>query len=162
MHHFCFVDPPELFLRKGVLKICINFTGEHLCRSVISLKLQSNFIEIALRHKHSPVNLLHIFRATFLKNTRGWLLVKFPPYFVVFYLHTLNPTLNIRKQFKWKISFKPLALPKEMLWRPFGFRSFLGIVELTEKHLILLAVDNSQEKLRMILHFQLWWNNSDK
>ena len=34
----------EVFLGKGVLKICIKFTGEHLCRSVISIKLQRNFI----------------------------------------------------------------------------------------------------------------------
>ena len=32
---------PEVFLRKGVLRICSKFTGEHLCRSVISIKLQS-------------------------------------------------------------------------------------------------------------------------
>ena len=31
----------EVFLRKGVLKICSKFTGEHPCRSVISYKLQS-------------------------------------------------------------------------------------------------------------------------
>ena len=30
---------PEVFLRKGVLKICSNFTGEHPCRSAISIKL---------------------------------------------------------------------------------------------------------------------------
>ena len=30
---------PEVFLRKGVLKICSKFTGEHPCRSVISIKL---------------------------------------------------------------------------------------------------------------------------
>ena len=30
---------PEVFLRKGVLKICSTFTGEHPCRSVISIKL---------------------------------------------------------------------------------------------------------------------------
>ena len=53
------------------------FTGEHPCRSVISLKLQSNFIEIALRHRCSPVNLLHIFRTPFPKNTSGWLQVKY-------------------------------------------------------------------------------------
>ena len=29
----------EVFLRKGVLKICSNFTGEHPYRSVISIKL---------------------------------------------------------------------------------------------------------------------------
>ena len=33
---------PEVFLAKGVLKICSKFTGEHPCRSVISIKLQSN------------------------------------------------------------------------------------------------------------------------
>ena len=40
----------ELFLEKGILKICSKFTGEHPCRSVISIKLLSNFIEITLRH----------------------------------------------------------------------------------------------------------------
>ena len=34
---------PEVFLRKGVLKICSKFTGEHSCRSVISIKLLCNF-----------------------------------------------------------------------------------------------------------------------
>ena len=65
-----------MFLRKGVLKIYSKYTGEHPCRSVISIKFQSNFIEIALRHGCSPVNLLHIFRTTFLNNTSGRLLLK--------------------------------------------------------------------------------------
>ena len=39
---------PEVFLEKGVLKICSKYTGEYPCRSVISIKLQSNFIEITL------------------------------------------------------------------------------------------------------------------
>ena len=38
--------------------------------------LQKNFIEIALRHECFPVNLQHIFRITFYKNTSGWLLLK--------------------------------------------------------------------------------------
>ena len=29
----------EVFLRKGVLKICSKFAGEHPCRSVISIKM---------------------------------------------------------------------------------------------------------------------------
>ena len=29
---------PEVFLGKDVLKICSKFTGEHPCRSVISIK----------------------------------------------------------------------------------------------------------------------------
>ena len=32
-------SPPEVFQEKGVLKICSKFTGEHPCRSVISIKL---------------------------------------------------------------------------------------------------------------------------
>ena len=66
---------PEVFLRKGALKIYSKFTGEHPCRSAISIKLHSNVTEIALRHGCSPVNLLHIFRTPFLKNTSGWLLL---------------------------------------------------------------------------------------
>ena len=66
---------PEVFLGKGVLKICTKYTGEHPCQSAISTKLQSNFIEITLRHGCSPVNLLHIFRILFLKNTSGQLLL---------------------------------------------------------------------------------------
>ena len=68
---------PEVFLRKGVLNICSKSTGEHPCRSVISIKLLCNFVEIALRHGYYPVNLLHIFRTPFPKNTSGWLLLKY-------------------------------------------------------------------------------------
>ena len=66
---------PEVFLRKGVLKICSKFKGEHSSRSVISIKLRSNFIKIALRHWCPTVNLLHIFRTSFPKNTSGGLLL---------------------------------------------------------------------------------------
>ena len=58
-----------MFLGKGVLKICSKFTGEHPCQSVISIELLYNFIEIALRHGCSLINLLHIFRAPFPKNS---------------------------------------------------------------------------------------------
>ena len=69
-------SPPEVFLYKGVLKICSKFTGENPCRSVNSLKSLCNFIEIILRHGCPPVNLLHIFRKAFLKNTSWGLLLK--------------------------------------------------------------------------------------
>ena len=59
----------EVFLVECVLKICSKFTGEHPCRSVISIKFQSNFIQITLRHGCSPVFLLHIFRTPFTKDT---------------------------------------------------------------------------------------------
>ena len=85
----------EVFLKKVDLKICIKFTGEHPCRSVISIKLLCNFIEITLLHVCSPVNLcsfieitllhgcspvnlLHIFRTSFTKNTSGRLLLVNP------------------------------------------------------------------------------------
>ena len=64
-------NPPEVFLGKGVLKICSKFTGEHPCRNAISIKLQISFIEITLRHGYSPVNLLHIFRTPSPRNTSG-------------------------------------------------------------------------------------------
>ena len=43
-------SPPEVFIQTVVLKICSKFTGAHPYRSVISVKLQSNFIEIIPRH----------------------------------------------------------------------------------------------------------------
>ena len=60
---------PEVFLRKVVLKIYSKFTGEHPCRSVISIQLLCNLIEIVLRHGCTPINLLHIFRTPFPRNT---------------------------------------------------------------------------------------------
>ena len=66
----------EVFLWKGVLKICSKFT-EHPCQSAISIKLLCNFIEITLRHGCSPVNLMHIFRTPFHRNTSWWLLLPF-------------------------------------------------------------------------------------
>ena len=69
-------SPPEVFLGKGVLKKYRKFTGEHPCLGVISIKLRNNFIKITLRHGCSPVNLLHIFRTPFPKNTPGWLFLK--------------------------------------------------------------------------------------
>ena len=58
---------PEVVLGKGVLKLRSKFTGEHPCRSVISTKLQSNFIQ----HGCSPENLLNIFGTPLTKNTSG-------------------------------------------------------------------------------------------
>ena len=63
-------SPSKVFLGKGVQKICSNFTGEHPVP-----KLLCNFIEIALRHVCSLVNMLHIFRILFLKNTSEGLLL---------------------------------------------------------------------------------------
>ena len=79
---------PEV-LRKGVLKIWTKLTGTLLC----------NFIEVALRHGCSPVNLLHFFGTPSPRNTSEWLLLSFvnvfclinksfyDPFTVVFFLH---------------------------------------------------------------------------
>ena len=52
------------------------YLEEHPCRSGISIKLLCNFIKITLWYGCSPVNLLHIFRTPFLKNTSGRLLLQ--------------------------------------------------------------------------------------
>ena len=85
---------PEMFLKKAFLKICSKFKGEHPCRSVISIKLLCNFIEIALRHGCSPVNLLHISRTPFSRNTPGWLLLQFNFYFLLFKLFVVRISFN--------------------------------------------------------------------
>ena len=64
-----------MFSGKNVLQICGTFTGEHPCRSVISIKVLCNFIEITLRLSCFPVNLLHIFRTPFFVSTSGGLLL---------------------------------------------------------------------------------------
>ena len=83
---------PEVFLRKGILKIYSIFAREHPCPSAISIKLQYNFIEITL-------NLLHIFRTTFLKNTSGRLLLTIVP-FLFISLRYDWPALICSKQHK--------------------------------------------------------------
>ena len=62
---------PEVFLGKELLKICSKYTGEHPCRSVISIKFLQNFIEITLRHGCSLVHFLYIFRTPSFENNSG-------------------------------------------------------------------------------------------
>ena len=64
-----------MFFGKCVLKIYSKITGEHQCRSVISIKLRSSNIEITLRQGYSLVNLLHTSRTPFPKNTHEGLLL---------------------------------------------------------------------------------------
>ena len=107
---------PEVFLGKGVLKRCSKFTGENPCRSVISIKMLCNFIEMTLWHGCSPINLLHIFRTPFLA------------------LHGLNWSFSIqnlpsrffifatRKLWNYSVQFFPVAFPSFLLstdhWNP--------------------------------------------
>ena len=96
---------PEVFLRKGVLKISNTFTGKHPYRKKISIKLLSNFTEITLRHVCSPVNLLRIFRTPFPKNTSGWLLLKTPCFLK-----------NISFRLCLKFSATQLSSSSEVFW----------------------------------------------
>ena len=76
---------PEVFLEESVLKISRKFI-DRPCRSMISTRSLHNFIEITLQHECSPVNVLHIFRTPFPKNTSGWLLLNLLLYFNAFKL----------------------------------------------------------------------------
>ena len=118
-----------MFLGKGVLKICSKFTGEYPCQSAISIKLLCNFIEIALRHGCSPVNLLHIFRTPFLKNTSGSLLLNkyFSFLFQFLFLSMIN--LQLRKGIRGEIqgiflSFKKISNIDLYFRRVLLFNSF--------------------------------------
>ena len=68
-------QPSRGILGIGVLKICSKFTGKYPCRSMISIKFQSNFIEITFGGAYSLVNLLHIFREPFYENTYEGMLI---------------------------------------------------------------------------------------
>ena len=78
----------------GVLKISSKF-GEHPYRNVISIKLQSKCIKITYCHGCSPVNLLHIFRTPFSKNSSGGLRLTF-----------LHDMLNSLKYQHWTTTTK--------------------------------------------------------
>ena len=62
---------PKVFLD---LKICYKFTGEHPCRSAISINCFAT-LQITLWHGCCLVNLLHVFRTALHINTSGWLLL---------------------------------------------------------------------------------------
>ena len=59
---WCFENMQQIYRRTPMTKCDFN-------------KVASKFIKIALRHGCSPVNLLHIFKAPFPKNTSGRLLL---------------------------------------------------------------------------------------
>ena len=109
-------SPPRVFLRKGVLKVCSKFTGEYPCPSVISLKLQSNFTKITLRHGCSPINCIFsetLFTKTsmegclwnlnfpfkFCKNFQSFLAI-IPRWHVLFQSHQWKPQKNVWNLFK--------------------------------------------------------------
>ena len=96
-----------MFLGKGVPKICSQLTGENHCQSVISTKLESNFIEVTLRYECSPVNLLHIFRTPYFKNTFGWLLLLTNVILCSYFIYVIY-FLNLSKQFDLVLNYHSL------------------------------------------------------
>ena len=75
----------EVFLGKGVLKICDKIAREHACQSVISI------------NECPPVNLLYIFKTHFPKKTSGrFLLKRFFKYFSKLSQHSKQLLLLIK------------------------------------------------------------------
>ena len=109
---------------RGVLKICSKFTGEHQCRRVISINLLYNFIEITLRHGCSSVNLLHISRTPFTKNTSEW------------FIHLINILFRNLKPTRF------LETLHIMLTRFVNFQIFFGIMYIKRvlSHITLLKL----------------------
>ena len=106
-------QPPRGVLKgKGVLKLCGKFTGEHTCRSAISVKMLSNFIGIALPHGCSPVNFQHILKTSFPRKTSGWLLLKLidvcrnPAYAILFQDDRLFEALTYNESNLLRIGWK--------------------------------------------------------
>ena len=93
-----------------------HFTGEHICRSVVWIKLQRNFIEITLWHGYSPVNSLHFFRTTFLKNNPGWLLL-----ILIFTASHLHHFSGNSVYLKLEFTVYDCSLVAKLNWKKFFF-----------------------------------------
>ena len=101
---------PELFLGEGVLKICWKFTGEHPCRSAISIKLVCKFFVIAILHGCSPLNLLfseHFFLGTPLGHCSCLLFVLYAllSVFRLIFFWSSFATCFLQSNDKWKYAF---------------------------------------------------------
>ena len=88
----------DYYFRCSRLKICRKVTGEHPYRSAISIKL------LALRHGCSTVNLLHILRITFPRNTSERL-----------FLYLLIIIKGICKESRVQIYLQKFAMPKNVV-----------------------------------------------
>ena len=70
----------------------LNRSKKTFCRKITAREKTfflyfSDFIEITLWHRCSPVSLMHIFRTLFMKNTSGWLLLSLPITISVFLIN---------------------------------------------------------------------------
>ena len=142
--HFWYLQkqPPRVVPKKGVLKICSKYIGDHSCRSVISIKLQSNFIEITLWHECSPVNLLHIFRTPFPMNTSGRLRLQIyldrHKLITCIYFRSSQPPFSLKEQLLLPYSGKLWQIKMTKLVTnnlTYSSNTFLGL--LLGRHLLL-------------------------
>ena len=81
---------------------------------MVSIKLFCNFIEITPRHGCSPVNLLHIFRTPFLKNSSGRLLLVFAEQMFTLQLNNIVPRAILKKRLP---SFYGEKMHWEQVWQ---------------------------------------------
>ena len=85
----------QVFLEKSVLKICTKFTGEHPCRSAISVNLvfSCKFAE----YFQNTFSTEHLWMATSWFRDSGWFLVGFDLFlvgsggFTLYHLHQIKP-----------------------------------------------------------------------
>ena len=94
-----------------------------------------------LRHGCSPVNLLHIFRAAFSKNTSGLLLL------------SVITSLKTYERIEIKASGRPAILIKKRLWHrcfPLNFAKFLRTSFLQNTSWRLLVQIRSKTVLKII------------
>ena len=123
-------------------------TEEHPCWSAISIKLQSNFIEIRLRHGCSPVDLLYIFRAPFLKNTSARLLLDIglknavPKNVAPF---AKNKGLTASSAQNMKFSIKDFFSKCDQIWRKLRIWSHLLKKFLMENFIFCAAQSKNQQ-----------------
>ena len=61
----------SVILKKGVLRVCCGFSGAYPCVDMISIKLQSSFVETVLLRGCPAVDLLRVCGASFLEKISG-------------------------------------------------------------------------------------------
>ena len=100
--HYCSIYIPKvkLWLLQINIEDEISINSKiHIIKTYFNwMEICSNFIEIALRHGYSHVNLLHIFRTPFPKSTSWWLLLPMSAWNIV--------TFTIQNWYLWSAVLK--------------------------------------------------------
>ena len=75
-------------MQKGLLQMCCKFSGVYLFMGMVSVKLQSGFVEILLLHFCSLVGLFHVCRASLLESNSGELLLNKDNFYIWFLIYS--------------------------------------------------------------------------